>query len=268
MKLSNLDDLRTAEEANYEVSLQRLGDTASLAEDFAEAYGALSRLMRETKDPKHHVYVISILFLAARYQLERAMLDVLRGRLTDGVQATRRAAELAAFAAKIGRHPHLADVWLEASKDDGAYQRYREKFSKDLFPANDELLKRLGSRYDQGSRQFHGSTFSVGGRASVTASAEGVEFEFKTFEIDDDEPAEPASVFLWILDTHFGILAVFVRVLEEQLGAKLTAWEIRKNALDAKFGAHREKWRPIITARSARNKAATEGGDTGTPGAC
>ena len=253
MELPRLDELREAEEKNFAASVERLGDTVTLAEDFSDAYEAIARLLRGTDDPPGHLFVVSVLLLAARYQLEKAVLDVLRARISDGFQATRRAAELAAFAAKIHRHPHLADVWLEASKDEASYEKYRKKFSRNLFPEDDELLSRLGSRYDHGSKQFHGSPFSVGGRASVTAKEGSLEFGFRTFEIDSDDDAEPASSFLWVLDTHFGILKVFVRVLEEQLGTAVAGWEARQNVLELKLNAHRTKWEPAIRRRIERN---------------
>jgi hypothetical protein len=259
MKLSRLDELREAEENNYTASLERLGETASLAEDFIDAYEAVGRLLRQTKDPPDHLYVVSVLLLAARYQLERAALDVLRARITDAFQATRRAAELAAFAAKIHRHPHLSEVWLRAAKGETDYEKYRKKFSSDLFPVDDALLNRLGSRYDHGSKQFHGSPFSVGGRASVQAREGSVDFEFRTFEIDNEDDAEPASSFLWVLDTHFGILKVFLRILEAQLGQTIAGWKVRETALEAKLEAHRRKWEPVIRRRIERNLAEDAG---------
>lgn len=256
MGLPRFDELREAEENNYNASMKRLGDSADLAEDFIDAYEAISRLLHETKDPPDHLHVVSVLFLAARYQLERATLDVLRARITDAFQATRRAVELAAFAAKISRHPHLAEVWLEAAKNETSYDEYRRKFGKDLFPESDNVLSQLGSRYDHGSKQFHGSPFSVGGRASVEQAEGSVEFEFRTFEIDNEDDAEPISSLLWVLDTHFRILKVFARILGDQLGPSITAWNVRENALEAKLDAHREKWRPVVMKRIARNSAA------------
>lgn len=253
MDLTRLDELRQAEENNFAASVERLGDTATLAEDFSDAYEAIARLLRDTNDPPAHLFVVTVLFLAARYQLERAVLDVFRARLSDGFQATRRAAEVAAFAAKIHRHPHLADVWLHAAKGEAEYEEYRKKFSKDLWPDDDELLSRLYSRYDHASRQFHGSPFSVGGRASIHTKDKSIEFGFRTFEIGDDD-AEPASSLLWVLDTHFGILKVFVRVLEEQLGSGVAGWAVRETALDAKLGAHRKKWEGAIRRRIADNE--------------
>ena len=55
--IPNLEELRSAEENNFQVSLERMGNTASLVHDFSEAYRAISRLLRETRDPAEYLHV-------------------------------------------------------------------------------------------------------------------------------------------------------------------------------------------------------------------
>jgi len=243
-----LDRLRLAEENNFEVSVGRLGETASLVEDFADVYQSLCDLLRETTDPPDHLFSISLLYLSTAYQLEKACLECLRGRLTDAVQITRRGVEAAAFAARIARHPHLGELWFRASVTDGTYDEYRQKFGPaKIFPKDDAFLRRLYERWDQASRQSHTSVYSLSRRAGMQLESGRIEFKFNHFEVHDDDEAEPARALLWILDTHRGILQLFHMIFREQLGPeKLRAWEVRLNALEAKFVAHRERWREVI----------------------
>jgi hypothetical protein len=245
------DQLRQNEEDCYKVSLARLGDTATLAEDVSDAYESISQLLVETKYPPEHFRVLIILFFAAQWELERAMLDTFRAKLTDALQPTRRAIELAAFAAKIDRDPPLADVWLEASRDEVSYKGYRKKFANP-FPKDDELLNNLGGRYDLCSKRFHGSLHSMETRAAIERRGRSLAFQFRPFESDDD--AEPAHTLLWILDTHLGILKVFVRVFSKQLGIALKSWEVRETALEAKMDHHWLRWRPVLEKGSQAGK--------------
>lgn len=244
----SLTRMREAEENNFQTSLERLGDTASLVEDLLAGYEALFRLLRETEDPPEHLFSVSLLFLSCAYQFEKACLECLRGRLTDSVQITRRAIEAAAFSVRIARHPHLAEVWLKASIEDGTYETYRKKFTAcKLFPAGDPVLERMGRRWDSSSRQSHTSAYSLSRRSSIRLEDDKLEFEFAQFEVEDADHSEPARALLWIMDTHFGVLQLFEGVLTQQLGPSgLSAWQVRKNALDAKFSEHKERWRPLI----------------------
>jgi hypothetical protein len=90
---------------------------------------------------------------------------------------------------------------------------------------------------------------SVAARTSIELLQGGLEFTFRTFEVDNDDPGEPARTFLWVLDTHLGILRVFVRVLEDQLGDGMAAWRVREDSLDTSLGIHRERWRDRIKPR-------------------
>jgi hypothetical protein len=252
VSLGHLEQLRNAEECNYTASLSRLGQTATLIDDFSDAYRTLNDLLRQSQDPPEHLLAVSILLLSTEYQLEKACLECVRGHLTDSVQITRRAIESAAFAARIARHPHLAPLWFRASTDDGSYDEYKDKFSpKKIFPKDDELLAKLEDRWDHASRVSHSSAYSVARRSSIHLGEGSLEFGFKVFETDDEDRSEPARTLLYILDTHLGILRVFEKVLREQLGDLFKSWEVRRNGLDAKLAAYKELWRDVILTAGA-----------------
>jgi hypothetical protein len=242
-----LERTRSAEENNYCASADRLGDTVSLIDDFLEAYDQLSTLLRRTADPPDELVVISLLFLACEYQMEKATLECLRGRLTDSVQITRRAIELAAFSARIHRHPHLAAKWIDATRGEDEYRKYMEAFrGGKIFPTDDKLLTSLAERYDVASKQFHGSPQSMASRSQIDVGDDSIDLGFAHFEIRDDDPAEPARMFLWILDTHSVILRVFEEIFTKQLGEHVREWEVRRNGIEAKLASHKNKWASVV----------------------
>ena len=246
--IPNLEELRSAEENNFQVSLERLGNTASLVHDFDEGYRAIGRLLRKTKDPAEYLQAVSVLFLSSEYHLEKACLACLRGDLAGSHQVTRQAIEAAAFSARISRHHHLGELWFEASKDDDTWDEFMEKFSPSkIFPEDDDDLSRLRRRWDAASRRSHTNVYSLADRAGIRIEDGNLEFEFFRFGVRNEDESQPAGTLLWTLDTHFGILKIFERVFAEQLGEdNLRAWEVRRNALGLKLGQHKEIWRERI----------------------
>lgn len=251
-----LSQFRRAEENNYLASAQRLGETLSLADAFHNTYLHLNDLLRQTKDPPNEIQVASIFLLAAEYELGQALLDSMRGRLTDAGQHNRRAVELAAFAARVKQAPDLAKVWIEASQDEGSYDEYVRLFrGKKIFPDDDELLKQLGERFSHTSKQFHASVYSVANRTKIEViDDERLEFSFEHFEISEEDPTEPARTFLFTLDTHLKILAVFRRIFAKQLGPRLAEFDREAQALADAFVKERERWRPVVAPREKVNE--------------
>ena len=263
-RLSHLDRLIAARHNNIQVSRQRLGDTCSLAEDVAQAYDALNRLMHETSDPPAHFPIIGGLQLAAQHEFSRAILDVLACQLTDAMGPTRRAVELAGFAGLIARDSSLAQTWMLATDREDAYGLYRSAFKTGrVFPKEgEELLQRLYRRYDRCSKQLHGSIYSVASRMTISQSARELSVEWQSFECSEADRSEPATSFLYVIDTHMGILELFAGLYREQLGPRWPAWEVRFHPLQAKVHAHIERWRPLIqAARLARGEPETDEDD-------
>ena len=90
------------------------------------------------------------------------LLSLFRGHATDPLFFIRQAVETCAFAVRIRQHPHLLQVWAEASKNAKSYKKYQGKFTqRGLFPDTDTLLMQLYDRYDFASKLMHSSVYSV-----------------------------------------------------------------------------------------------------------
>lgn len=138
-------------------------------------------------------------------------------------------------------------VWLCAGRDDAAYKMYRKKFrTETLFPKDHPLLQELWNRYDYCSKLSHPSIYSICKHIKVEATDNEVNIRFNYFELENKDPSEPIRTFLWTIDTHFGIIRVFEEVLHDVLAQDRMKWEIRRNAVDAKLGIHKMKWKNII----------------------
>ena len=182
--------------------------------------------------------------LACRYQLVMGSLAVLRCHLTDSFYSVRKAIEYCAFAGRVKKHPHLAMVWLNAATDEKTYKDYREKFSPGkLFPQDDAILGQLSKRYDQCSKMAHPSIFSLSRHITVHSTEKIFNIDFGYFDIKPKDPSEPFRTFLWIVDTHFGIVRVFERLFSEAIAQTKQQWVGQRNAVDQKVGVYKAQWR-------------------------
>jgi hypothetical protein len=246
--VNEIERVAAGEILNYEVSKSGLGDSLSLVQDVVDLYQLFVSLIEQSKIPPKDEVVAPAYFLSGcRYQLVVGVLALLRGHVSDSFHFSRKAIELSAFAARVKKHPHLAMVWLQAWHNPGAYEKYREKFSPGkLFPDDHVLLGKLYDRYDFASKFVHPSFYSMARHVKVINESAGFHLDFDYFELHDTDPAEPAGTFLWIIDTHFGIVRVFEEVLGSILNANRDLWESRRDSVDAKILMHKNKWRSTL----------------------
>lgn len=239
-------DRRHADEAdNYRVSVERLGETLLLVDEFDTLYGALRREVEATGSLSNELWIVSIYFLAAQAELIKATSECLRGSLTDALQTTRRAIEVAAFGWRVAKNPHLAEVWMQAGTDEEAYQQYRDKFSGEakIFPKNHTTLSELRERYDVASRMLHGSPQSVSGRTVFHHSDTHVHLEFLEFESGRNHPSDVPRTFLWIIHTHQLILHVFFECFGTHIGAvRRKQWRAVKAIAEARLESEKRRW--------------------------
>jgi hypothetical protein len=91
-----LDEIREAEEANYQTSLKLLGDSVSLVQDLLDLHKAIAVAVPKSKLIMKPEYYVALHFtLAARYHLTIGSLAALRGHITDALRSGRMAIELA-----------------------------------------------------------------------------------------------------------------------------------------------------------------------------
>jgi hypothetical protein len=94
----------------------------------------------------------------------------------------RKAAEACAIAARVQKHPHLADTWSHAVQGEVCYQKFHEKF-KALFPPNDPVLHEVFEFYDHSSKILHGSPLYLGGHVILQRpSPSSLDMDFNAFD--------------------------------------------------------------------------------------
>ena len=244
-----LDEIRAAEEHNYQTSLRLLGDSVSLVQDLLDLYKFLTASATKSDRAARDEFLTGAHFLqAARYQLTIGSLATLRAHIADALRGGRIAIEVAAFAARVKRQPDLALVWLNAGQGDDAYERYRRIFSgQKMFPEEDPVLAELGRRFDTTSKLTHPSVYALAEHSRITRTDRRLDIQFHYFPVKGDDPSEPTRTFLWTVDTHFGVLRVFENVLGELLSADdRRTWDLRRNGVDGKLLTHKARWKEII----------------------
>lgn len=246
--MEEIDRIRSYDEENFETSRKALGDTYEVFAAMVSLYDLLRQLVRDSKVPQRDDIVAGVMFLlGCRYALVRGVLEVMRGHLMDSLWYARSAIEQTGFADLVRRNPALAMIWLKAGDNPAAYEKYKKSFkTAKAFPKGDALLQRLYGRYDFASQRVHNSLHSFATRLKTERDPESKSTEIQYSYFDVKNPTDLVRIFLWTLDTHFGIVQVFTRVLEEAVRFDQTGWDLRYNALDATLGLHKERWRPVI----------------------
>lgn len=187
--------------------------------------------------------LIGHLDLIGRRQLTLGTLTLLRGYRGDSQLHLRRAIETCAFAAKMGRHPEFAKVWLEAGNDEAAFIKFRDKFRKNLFPIDDAELVALGKQFEICSRAMHSSIYGLATHFAHPRRAPG------TLSIDVFD----VRIYLNVLTTfmiavyhHIVMLKVYERLLNPFIGKRLEEWVARLNDVQVRYDTHNERWKPEI----------------------
>lgn len=236
------------EAQNYEVSRGRLGDATELVQDLVELYQTIGDFVTASAvKPRDEIIAGGMFLYSCRYQLVLAAANILRGHLNDSYLFTRKAIELCAFANRIKGEPALAMMWLQAWRTQTSYKDFRKTFAtRDLFPRDNALLMKLFGRYDMCSKFIHSSIYSISGQMKTEHKEELFEMTFSYSQLDDSRSGEPIGSWLFLSDTHFGILQVFEQVLAEVLAHDQTKWNLRRNAFDGKLTFQKVKWHSVL----------------------
>jgi hypothetical protein len=170
--IPDLKAIIEAEGANFAATTSALGKTLELVQDFGDLYQSLAGFIGLAGDgitvEKAKVAACALhLLMKCRNNLVIGVLNLLRGYRGTSLLFLRGATEACAFAARIGKHPHMADVWLNAVDGDAEYKKFREKFTN-LFPDDDPLLQELYEYFDRCSQTVHNSVYSMAGHFSYS----------------------------------------------------------------------------------------------------
>lgn len=78
------------------------------------------------------------------------------------------------------------------------------------------------------------------------------EMNFSCSQLDDSHAKEPIGSWLFLADTHFGILQVFEQVLAEVVAYDKTKWDLRRNAFDGKLTFQKAKWHAVLQTAATK----------------
>ena len=240
------EGLQEAEATNFRIGLAALGETYGLVDEALGLYDRLGRSVGESGIRLSAATVATVAFLhGCRYALVKGVLELLRGHQNDSLMYLRNATEFAGFADVVRRYPERAVTWMNGPRSPETYKEYRDQFrSRDLFPRDDRLMSTLYSRYDDSSRQIHASLHSFAARLQLTPGV----LAYAYFDVRDETVLVP--MFVYTIQTHFGIIQVFARALSEALAHDRAAWELHYNAFDAALQTHVARWSHLLTPRS------------------
>lgn len=245
---SHLRAILVAQQFNFETTSENLGDSLCLVDDLIDAYQNVSALIQISGiGPTDKIVSVGQAMLFGQHQLIQASLAAVRGHLNDSYLYSRRAIEVCAFAHRIIKHPHLAVVWVKAGDSDDAYDEYRKKFSPGkIFEKDHEFLGELYSRYDLCCKLSHPSLYAFAGQLEINW-AEGEELlRFNAFQLHEQDRSEPIRTLLWIVDTNFKALRLYVQLLSrDEKYRKVNASDIL-DAFEKQFEEHKGKWKEVI----------------------
>jgi hypothetical protein len=126
-QLKELLGLADCERANFDLSVKVLDDTVGIVDDLLDLYRRLCELVRLPSDEVDSKVLMCIvhLLIRARSNLTLGILNTLRAYRGNGLLFLRAAIEACAFAARIKKLPHMADVWLNAGGSPKQYEKFR-----------------------------------------------------------------------------------------------------------------------------------------------
>jgi hypothetical protein len=242
--------LANIESANLENALRLLGDTYDLVTELEGLYDRLPDLCQfpndvDTNDSTFAAGLNGHLVWMCRRQLTLGILTLLRGHRGDSWLHLRKALETCAYAAKMGKHPHMARVWIQAGNDEKAFEKFREKFIK-IFPDEDPRLKKMGEHFDRCSKAMHSSIYGMAAYFAAhvskgSPSGAGLDiFDVRSNAISVGE-------FMVTVDIYLVMLRVFEGLLKPYAGDRLKDWTEQLTALEVKFRDKHKHWTPVVT---------------------
>lgn len=237
-----------AQQSNFDTSRRALGTSYPLVSNLVDAYFRVSSLIQASGiGPSDEMVSVGQSMLFGQHQLVQASLATLRGHLNDSYLYTRRSIEVCAFAHRIIKHPHLAELWIKAGDDAETYERYRNSFSPGkIFERDHEFLGVLYQRYDICSKKSHPSLYAFAGQLRVS-SVPGEEYlQFNAFQLHDGDRSEPIRTLLWIVDTNLQALRLYVSLLGTFENFQTAEANRAVDEFAGRFEAEKDKWRTTI----------------------
>jgi hypothetical protein len=249
-----------AEDAkNLDNAVKLLGDTYDIITDLEDLHDRLPYLClfpddADKNDVTFAAGLNASLMMICRRQLTLGTLTLLRGYRNDHLLHLRRALETCAVAARMGKHPHMARLWIEAGNDDEAFERFRNKFVK-LFPDDDPQLKKLGEQYDVCSKAMHSGIYGVANYLAPSRLRPSTSL-VSVFDVGTD--AKLVATFMASVAFHLIMLRIFERLLTPNIGERMKTWASELSAVEVKARNKHEYWKPLVEVEARRLKERDE----------
>lgn len=233
---------------NFVFSSKYLGNTSILDSKVGNCYGRIAHIIANTLDIKSETRKAFAHFvLCCQVKSKTALINIMRGQITEGFHDTRFAIEACAFLCRIHKHPDLADDWILAGDDDVQYGKYRRKFGGNgLWSADQKNIKVLYEFYDKASKFTHPSIYATGRKLKIIDLPENkTKFEFHIFELTPEKQSQLPLMFLWTIEAHIQIIITFLEMLGDLL-KKDKDFQSCFSDLQQRFLFEKGQWKPVI----------------------
>lgn len=216
----------SAADGSYEVFKDTLGLIDLALRKFLELHEALGPI-----DARNPLLLLDFMLLGTHRILLNAAALMAERQLFEGLAVMRPSIEMAAAAAKIGRKPELAAVWLKRGKDDN------DPF-KDRFPRGDKLTGPLYRTWSLTSDfGAHGNPHLFVLNTDASRKSEANVF----YAVQENE--QVLRVLIGLLVVASRILDVYVSGLQSLAQDDLKA---KKIVLDMAIEVHKHKHKGIF----------------------
>jgi hypothetical protein len=242
---SALVELIEGEALNLQEAREMFGTSLRTVNEVDALYSTLATSVETFRrksafdSPEAHGCVV-LLFMQSRIQLPLGVVAVLRRHWADSLMHLRKATEACAIAARIQKHPHLASVWAEATKDTVHYGKFQEKFKR-LFPPEDALLQQAFESYDYSSKIIHGSPLSLKDHVSVSRpSPLSLHVDSNSFDIR--YKAQLVAGIYYHLIAHIAVIRVFERTFGRGDSTTNDAFDKALTSLQERLESQNQEW--------------------------
>jgi hypothetical protein len=257
-----VDAVQRMDGENYQEARASLGEDIQSVGVLMLGFDFFNDGLRGLKEAiDERIIVTGVHFILwCRYHCTMAITTLLQGHRNDAFAHLRRGVEGAAFAARVRKHPELAETWLTAGHSDETFKKYKEKFATSkIFPEKDLALSQLRDVYESTNPFSHPSLKALAGHGQVKAIEDGgIEVTFNYHQFEPGDPSDFMRSFLYLIRANRWILDVFADVFPEVVSCNKEVWQLRVNGFDATFDVLREKWRSTILETEVRDPIETD----------
>ncbi len=213
-----IESVRKGAEANIDISIAALDEHYGLSALVKRcAMLLVERLNADSVDANRAVSRIQF-FLVFQKQSVLALLDILRGHVTEAYANLRTMIEAALFAALVEKEPKRFMTWLDAGDlgDRAAYETFKREFSTgNAKKLGNHRVAKLLKKYDILSKHTHTSIYHLSRSLRIARTEGSEEFRFRVFEFDPNDPTELRRNWLYAIEANIEIFDLYTSWLPQ-----------------------------------------------------